>query len=111
MRILNFVRILKQARFVLSIDSRKGGLVWERGVVDLWYRNLGLEVDLFVEASGSPISSTWVLRNAKLMGAENARSAPINAEGFLCGAPVNYAVLELVRLTQARIYGAPNVTG
>ena len=51
------------AEFRLSgvpISRRRYWLVFERGVVDLCYRNPGFEVDLFVEASLRQLTQVWL---------------------------------------------------
>jgi DNA-binding HxlR family transcriptional regulator len=51
------------AEFRLSgvpISRRRYWLVFERGVVDLCYRNPGFEVDLFVEASLRVLTQIWL---------------------------------------------------
>jgi DNA-binding HxlR family transcriptional regulator len=51
------------AEFRLSgvpISRRRYWLVFERGVVDLCYRNPGFDVDLFVEASLRVITQIWL---------------------------------------------------
>ena len=51
------------AEFRLSgvpISRRRYWLVFERGVVDLCYRNPGFEVDLFVEASLRVLTQVWL---------------------------------------------------
>ena len=51
------------AEFGLSgvpISRRRYWLVFERGVVDLCYRNPGFDVDLFVEASLRALTQVWL---------------------------------------------------
>jgi DNA-binding HxlR family transcriptional regulator len=51
------------AEFRLSgvpISRRRYWLVFERGIVDLCYRNPGFEVDLFVEASLRVLTQVWL---------------------------------------------------
>ena len=44
----------------VPISSRRYWLVFERGVVDLCYRNPGFEVDLFIEATLRLLTQVWL---------------------------------------------------